>query len=116
MLLSISTSWWEVAKGARFVLSPILNTLTNVFIEVLGVHWLRLHLLLVLLVQRLTINFMALWILALERVSLSRRWNLLVENSRENILVLLLLWNCLWDIGAQVVLLVDKTRVFLVFR
>lgn len=36
MLLSISISWWEVAKGARFLLSPILNTLTNVFYRSAG--------------------------------------------------------------------------------
>jgi hypothetical protein len=42
--------------------------------------------------------------------------NLLVENSRENILMLLLLRYSLWDIGAQVVLLVEVSSMVLIFR
>jgi hypothetical protein len=44
------------------------------------------------------------------------RRNFLIENSRENILMLLLLRDRLWDIGAQVVLLIEVSRVILIIR
>lgn len=83
---------------------------------VLWVDWLSLglNLLLVLLVHRLVVNIASLGIGSLISVWLDRCWNLLVKNTRKNIL--LLLRDSLWDISSEVVLLIKIGGVILVFR
>lgn len=83
---------------------------------VLWVDWLSLglNLLLVLLVHRLVVNIASLGIGSLISVWLDRCWNLLVKNTRKNIL--LLLRDSLWDISSDVVLLIKIGGVILVFR
>lgn len=83
---------------------------------VLWVDWLSLglNLLLVLLVHRLVVNIASLGVGSLISVWLDRCWNLLVKNTRKNIL--LLLRDSLWDISSEVVLLIKIGGVILVFR
>lgn len=83
---------------------------------VLWVDWLSLglNLLLVLLVHRLVVNIASLGVGSLISVWLDRCWNLLVKNTRKNIL--LLLRDSLWDISSDVVLLIKIGGVILVFR
>ena len=121
-LLGVSSGWRQVRKlGEWFLLSPGLNrSLSNVlFVSMLRIYLLSLSLnllLVLLLVQGLMVELSRGWVRILICVRLDRRRNFLVENSGENILVLLLLRDCLWDIGAQVVLLIEVGRVILIFR
>jgi hypothetical protein len=120
LALSVGSGWRQIGKATGLILRPILSrSLSNaLFVGMLRIYrlGLSLYLLLVLLVHGLMIEFTGgwVWILVWGRCDWCR--NFLVENSRENILMLLLLlWDCLWDIGAQVVLLVEVGGMVLIF-
>ena len=119
LALSVGSDRRQIGKATGLILRPILSrSLSNIlFVGMLRIYrlGLSLNLLLVLLVHGLMIEFTGgwVWILVWGRCDWCR--NFLVENSRENILMLLLLWDCLWDIGAQVVLLVEVGGMVLIF-
>jgi hypothetical protein len=91
-----------IIERSRLFLRPILSSgLSNtLFVGMLRIYRLGLHLnlRLELLVYWLMIEITSGWVRILISTWLGRRRNFLVENSRENILVLLLLRQSLWDI------------------
>ena len=114
MLLRVYVCGWKTAKGALFFLSPVLTDLSTIlFVAMLRINslWLQRHLLLVLRMNRLVVVRLWLRIGNLEGTCLGGCRNALLENSRKNILVLLLLWESLWDITGQVVLLIEIPRL-----
>jgi hypothetical protein len=98
-LLGEGSCWRQVCKlGEWFLLGPVLNRSRMLRIYLLS---LSLNLLLVLLlVQGLMVELTGSRVRILICVRLYGRRNFLIENSRENILMLLLLRDRLWDIGA----------------
>ena len=103
LLRSIACHWRIIIReGGRLFLRPILRRgLSNVlFVCMLRINPLVLHLnlLLELLVYWLMIKIAGGWVRVLICARLGGRRNFLVKNSRENILVLLLLRHSLWDI------------------
>ena len=100
LLLSIGCDWRKISEGSGLLLCPVLNRgLSNcLFVGMLriGRLGLYLNLLLVLLMHRLMIEITGGLARILICARLDSRRNFLVVNSRENILVLLLLRHRLW--------------------
>jgi len=102
LLLVISCHWRKISAGSGLLLCPVLHRglADCLFVGVLRIGRLGLHLnlLLVLLMHWLMIEITGGLARILISARLDRRRNFLVVNSRENILVLLLLRHTLWDI------------------
>ena len=102
LLLGVGCDWRKISEGSGLLLCPVLNRgLSNCLFEGMlriGRLGLYLNLLLVLLMYWLMIEITGGLARILICARLDRRRNFLVVNSRENILVLLLLRHTLWDI------------------